>query len=99
RGVEERHRPGREGGDERVDAEVRVGLLPADTRRTEVQEQLEGDRAASSDRDVSLQKPDARVAAGNRTQHWWKAPFDRHPLHHESSFPQHLLFCIILYLF
>ena len=43
-----------------------VRLLPAEGRRAEVAEQLEVDRDAASDRDVSVQDADARLAAGDR---------------------------------
>ena len=43
-------------------------ILPAEARRTEVAEQLEVGGDAAADRDVSLQEPDERVAAGDRQE-------------------------------
>jgi len=53
--AEERDRAGREGDHDRIDPEVRVRVLPAQIRRTEVEEQLEIDCAAAADRDVHVQ--------------------------------------------
>ena len=66
------------------DSEVRLRLLPAEGRRAEVAQQLEVDRDAASDRDVSVQDADARVAAGDRPELWGKAPFDGHSLDQEG---------------
>ena len=57
-----------------------VGVLPAEARRTEVAEQLEVDRDAAADRDVSVQEPDDRVAAGDRQELRRQAPLDGDPL-------------------
>jgi hypothetical protein len=70
--------------DDRIDPEVRVGLLPAEGHRVEVEKQLEVDSNASSDRYVFVQEPDSCVASGDRTKFWGKAPFDRDPLHQEG---------------
>ena len=64
--------------------EVRLGLLPAEARRAEVAQQLEIDRHAASDRDVSLQDPDERVAARDRQELRRQASLDRHSLHPED---------------
>ncbi len=61
-----------------------VGLLPAEGRRAEVAQQLEVDRDAAADRDVSVQEADARVAAGDRPQFRGKAPFDGDSLDQEG---------------
>ena len=82
--LQERHRSGRQGGHDRDDSEVRLGLLPAEGRRAEVAEQLEVGRDAAPDRDVSLQDADARVAAGDRPQLRRQAPFDGDPLDQEG---------------
>ena len=65
-------------------SEVRLRLLPAEGRRAEVAQQLEVDRDAASDRDVSVQDADARLAAGDRPKLRRKAPFDRHSLDQEG---------------
>ena len=77
----------RAGGDDRDHPEVRRRLLPAEARRAEVAQQLEIDRDAAADRDVSLQGADERVAAGNRTELRRQAPLDRDPLDPEDRRP------------
>ena len=58
-----------------------VRLLSAEARRAEVAQQLEVDRHAAADCDVSVQVADERVAAGNRQELRRQAPLDGHPLH------------------
>ncbi len=74
----------RAGRDDRGHPEIRLGLLRVEARGTEVAEQLQVDRDAAPDRDVSLQGADERVAAGNREELRRKAPLDGHPLHPED---------------
>ena len=71
-------------GDDRKRAEGGGGPLLAEGHRAEVEEQLEVGRDAAADRDVSLQEPDERVAAGNRQELRRQAPLDRDPLDPED---------------
>ena len=71
-------------GDDRGHPEVRLRLLPAEARRAEVAEQLEVDRDAAADRDVSLQGADERVAAGDREELRRQAPLDGDPFDPED---------------
>ena len=82
--LEERHRAGREARHDREHSEIHGGLLPAESDRAEVAEQLEVGRDASSGRDVSLQVAHARIASGDRTKLRRKAPLDGDPLDQEG---------------
>ena len=74
-------------GHDRDHPEVRGRLLPVEARRAEVAEQLEIDRDAAADRDVSVQVADERVAAGDRQELRRQAPLDRDPLHPQDRGP------------
>ena len=68
------------GHHDRVDPEVRRRLLPVESARAEVAQQLEVGGAASSGRDVSVQAAHDGVAAGDRPQLRRQASLDRDPL-------------------
>src|SRR5439155_22044702 len=55
-------------------------LLQLENDRFEVAEQLQAGRQAATDRDVSVQVVDARVAARDRAKLRRQASFDRHSL-------------------
>ena len=82
--AQERHRAGRQGDHDRKHSEVRRRLLPVEDRGAEVAQQLEVRRDASSDRDVSVQDADARLAAGDRKELRGKAPLDGDSLDQEG---------------
>ena len=77
----------RQGDHDRDHPEVRVGVLPAETRGAEVAEQLEVGGDAQADRDVSVQEPHVRVAARDRQELRRQTSLDRDPLDSENRRP------------
>jgi chromosomal replication initiator protein DnaA len=70
----------RESRHHRSHPEVHLGLLPAEADRPQVAEQLEVDRDAAASRDVFVQDPHSRIAAGDRPELRRQASLDRDSL-------------------